>query len=263
MPGARAPVPPAAPRQGPRRNLLRTPARHGRRRPGGSAVPSRKVNSHVMVGDPPRRRPLAHAMNVVPVRVGTGTQKEPNRPAFVPRTEHRPPQRRIAMTVHGIDRRTRGQQHFDSSGHLRLSAKCSGVQPSASAAPESSPSAKSALRPSTSPPPAAECTAVRPDRSRSAIPAILTRLDERDRGTPGGRRCHVPSASPPGAAEPRAPVPVRRRGRPPACPVGRSVGRSVGRPVGQSASRPVGQGRSTPRPAPPGAPSPSGRPGPR
>ncbi|MFD8817370.1 hypothetical protein ACFV23_39265 [Streptomyces sp. NPDC059627] len=55
-------------------------------------------------------------MNVVPVRVSTGFQKEPNRPATAPRTEHRPPQWRIAMTVHDIDHRTRGQQDFDGAG---------------------------------------------------------------------------------------------------------------------------------------------------
>lgn len=51
------------------------------------------------------------------------TEKEANRPAFAPRTEHRPRQRRIAMTVHDIDRRPLGQQHFDDRGSLRLSSK--------------------------------------------------------------------------------------------------------------------------------------------
>ncbi len=110
-------------RHAPRRHLLRAPASHGRRRPGGSPVPGRKVNSHVVVGDPPRQRPRAHTMHIVQVRVSTGFEKEANRPAFAPRTEHRPRQRRIAMTVHGIDRRPRGQQHFDDREGLCLSSK--------------------------------------------------------------------------------------------------------------------------------------------
>ncbi|WP_435853929.1 hypothetical protein [Streptomyces misionensis] len=122
---------------------------------GGSAVPSRKVNSHVIVGDPPRQRPRAHAMNVVPVRVSTCFQKKPNRPTFASRTEHRPSQRRIAMTVHDIDRRTRGQQDFDGRGHLRLRSKTQRSPTLGIDSPGSAPSVNSTLRPSTSPPPAA------------------------------------------------------------------------------------------------------------
>lgn len=62
-------------------------------------------------------------MSVVPVRVGTGLQQEPNRPAFAPGTEHRSPQRCVAMTIHDIDRGTPIEEDFDGRGNLRLSSK--------------------------------------------------------------------------------------------------------------------------------------------
>ncbi len=62
-------------------------------------------------------------MSVNPVGVGTGFQQQPDRRPLALRREHRPPQRRIAVAIHGIDRRTRGQENLDDRWRLGLSRK--------------------------------------------------------------------------------------------------------------------------------------------
>ncbi|MER6529105.1 hypothetical protein ABT245_29330, partial [Streptomyces sp. NPDC001508] len=77
-------------------------------------VAGRKVSSHVIVGDPRRQHPRAHAMNVGPVRVSTGFRERPDRPSFAHGTP--PSTTAYCHDVHDIARRTRGQQDFDGRG---------------------------------------------------------------------------------------------------------------------------------------------------
>lgn len=104
------------------RHVLRAQAGHGSPRSlGGSPVSARKVGSHLIVRDPSRQCPRTHTASVDPVEVGTGFQQQPDHRPLALRTEHRPPQRRIAMAIHGTNRRTRGQENLDGRWRLGLS----------------------------------------------------------------------------------------------------------------------------------------------